>query len=118
MDFGLKGKPCIVTGGASGIGEAIVQDLVAEGAKVIASNDFCENACLVIGDNILTIQPHPEFTAEFISGLIKYRAPGLLPEQMIADVNRDIDKPLDDQGFANMMAAFFAKADAKKGNAA
>lgn len=35
MDFGLKGKPCIVTGGASGIGEAIVQDLVAEGAKVI-----------------------------------------------------------------------------------
>jgi NAD(P)-dependent dehydrogenase (short-subunit alcohol dehydrogenase family) len=35
MDFGLEGKPCIVTGGASGIGEAIVQDLVAEGAKVI-----------------------------------------------------------------------------------
>ena len=89
-----------------------------EGAEVIASNDFCENAGLVIGDNILTIQPHPEFTAEFISGLIKYRAPGLLPDQMIADVNRDMDKPLDDQGFASMMAAFFAKADAKKGNAA
>ncbi|CUH85787.1 type 1 glutamine amidotransferase [Thalassovita mediterranea] len=80
-----------------------------EGAEVYASTDFCANAGLVIDDQILTIQPHPEFTKFFINGLIRHRAPGVLPPQMIEDVSAAIDTPLDDQAFGQMMADFYRK---------
>lgn len=80
-----------------------------EGAKVIASNDFCANAGLAIGDRILTIQPHPEFTMQMIDGLIKYRAPGVLPPEIIDAVNDSLDAPLDDTEFGAMMARFYAE---------
>ncbi len=35
----------------------------ADGAKVLASSDFCENAVVQIGDHILTFQGHPEFVS-------------------------------------------------------
>jgi len=60
------------------------QDQVVElppDAQVIASNDFCENAALVIGDNVLTIQPHPEFGAAMIEGLLAHRA-GSVPDAL------------------------------------
>lgn len=37
MDFGLKGKTAIVTGGASGLGKAISEILAAEGANIVVS---------------------------------------------------------------------------------
>ena len=38
MSFDFSGKVAIVTGGASGIGEAIVQNLAASGAKVVVAD--------------------------------------------------------------------------------
>ena len=35
-------------------------------AKVLAENSFCKYAVLSYGDNILTTQPHPEFTLSLI----------------------------------------------------
>ncbi len=38
MDLGLSGKTAIVTGGASNIGKAIAEGLVAEGANVVIAD--------------------------------------------------------------------------------
>ena len=80
-----------------------------EGARVLASNDFCANAALAIGDTILTIQPHPEFGKPFIEGLITHRAPGVVPAEQIADARDRLDVPLDSTRFADRMAAFFKR---------
>lgn len=80
-----------------------------EGARVLASNDFCANAALAIGDTILTIQPHPEFGRPFIEGLITHRAPGVVPADQIADARDRLDMPLDSIRFADRMAAFFKR---------
>ena len=80
-----------------------------EGARVLASNDFCANAALAIGDTILTIQPHPEFGKPFIEGLITHRAPGVVPADQIADARDRLDVPLDSTRFADRMAAFFKR---------
>lgn len=42
-------------------------------AEIIASSDFCRFAGLRIGNHILTLQPHPEFTAEFLRALAAAR---------------------------------------------
>ncbi|MDP5336752.1 MAG: type 1 glutamine amidotransferase [Paracoccaceae bacterium] len=83
--------------------------VLPEGAKVLASNDFCANAALAIGDTILTIQPHPEFGKPFIEGLITHRAPGVVPADQIADARDRLDVPLDSTRFADRMAAFFKR---------
>lgn len=80
-----------------------------EGAKVLASNDFCANAALAIGDNILTIQPHPEFGKPLLDGLITHRAPGVVPADQIAAARDKLDAPLDSARFADRMAAFLKR---------
>ncbi len=83
--------------------------VLPEGAKVLASNDFCANAALAIGDTILTIQPHPEFGKPLIDGLLTHRAPGVVPANQIATVREKLDTPLDSSRFADRMAAFFKR---------
>lgn len=75
-----------------------------EGAEVIASSDFCENAALVIGDKIMTIQPHPEFTADLVAGLIKHRGPGNVPDPLLVRATQTLSAPTDNQRFATRMA--------------
>ena len=55
-----------------------------EGAKVIASNEFCANAALLYDDRALTVQAHPEFRPEFVDGLMKTRGKGVVPDDLIA----------------------------------
>jgi GMP synthase-like glutamine amidotransferase len=45
----------------------------AEGAEVLASSDFCENAVCQIGDHILTFQGHPEFLPGYSREIMEYR---------------------------------------------
>ena len=75
-----------------------------EGATVVGSNDFCANAALAIGDNILTIQPHPEFTAGFVAGLIDTRGRGNVPDVVLDDAKARLGGADDSQRFARMMA--------------
>jgi GMP synthase-like glutamine amidotransferase len=45
----------------------------AEGAEVLASSEFCENAVVQIGDHILTFQGHPEFVPGYSRAIMEYR---------------------------------------------
>ncbi|WP_372885527.1 type 1 glutamine amidotransferase [Shimia sp.] len=80
-----------------------------EGARVLASNDFCENAALLYGDQILTIQPHPEFGAAVIGGLINTRGKGVVPQDLLDRAVDDIHLPTASQTFADQIADFFKR---------
>ncbi|MFK7874674.1 MAG: type 1 glutamine amidotransferase [Paracoccaceae bacterium] len=78
-------------------------------ARLLASSDQCENALLAYGDHILTVQPHPEFSASYIAGLTTYRGTGLVPDDVLEaalDVN---DQPTDRLEFGAKMAEFFLR---------
>lgn len=84
-----------------------------EGAEVIASNDFCANAALAIGPSIFTIQPHPEFGAEAIEGLIKYRGDGVEQKDLLQKAKDNLDVITANEKIADRMAQIFAKAGEK-----
>ena len=78
-----------------------------EGTTVLASSPFCENAILAYGDRALTIQPHPEFTAAFIKGLIDTRGRGKVPDALLDAADAKIGVATDNERLANQMAEFF-----------
>lgn len=81
--------------------------VVPEGARVIASNDFCTNAALLYDDHALTLQAHPEFKPAFIDGLMKTRGKGLVPDPIMAAADKRLGIPIQDQAMAAQIAAFF-----------
>ena len=88
------------------------QDQVTQrpkGAKVLAGNDFCENAVMAYGDTIWTIQPHPEYGASFIDGLIRTRGRGLVPDAILDSAAATLAGPTNNSDIAAQMAAFFKK---------
>ncbi|MEL6685309.1 MAG: type 1 glutamine amidotransferase [Pseudomonadota bacterium] len=76
-------------------------------ATVYASNEFCENAALVYGKRAFTVQPHPEYGAGFIGGLVAYRGKGLVPDDQLARAKAGLDKPVDNPRIAAQIARFF-----------
>ena len=80
-----------------------------EGAEVIGSSDFCANAALMYGNSIYTIQPHPEFTSEMIDLLLRLRGKGVVPDDLIAEANAQLDAPIESTAIARRMADLFAK---------
>jgi len=60
----------------------------------LGSNAFTKNAVLAYGDHILTMQPHPEIEAGFMSYLLRLRGTHLSPEELeaaIAELGHDND---------------------------
>jgi hypothetical protein len=51
-----------------------------EGAETLGGNDFTRHAVLAYGDHILTMQPHPEIEAGFMSYLLRLRGTHLSEE--------------------------------------
>ncbi|WIY25378.1 type 1 glutamine amidotransferase [Parasedimentitalea psychrophila] len=80
-----------------------------EGARVVAGNDFCTNGILAYGDTIWTLQPHPEFSTEFVAALIEKRGRGVVPEAILDAANNGLDQPLDAAKIATFMADFLKK---------
>lgn len=79
-----------------------------ENATVIGSSDFCENAFLAYGDKALTIQPHPEFDADFLSDLLDVRGQ-VLPPDLREAAYAAANQPLTSLAFADEIAAFFRR---------
>lgn len=79
-----------------------------EGAETVGSSDFCKHAALVYGDQIWTIQPHPEFESAAIDGLIRLRGDAVATERLeqakslLAAGNNNPD-------IGQRMAAFYKK---------
>jgi len=103
-DYQIEGTPMAM--------HAWHQDQVVElpeGAQVIGQSDFCENAALMIGDSILTIQPHPEFTSHVLTTIIEQRGKGLVPDDQLTAARNSAETPTDASTFAARMAQHFKK---------
>ena len=80
---------------------------VPPAAKVVATNDFCENAALLYDDRMFTVQAHPEFPNSFVDGLMVTRGPGLVPDDLMAAARQRFADPLDSPTMADRIARFF-----------
>ncbi|RME17691.1 MAG: type 1 glutamine amidotransferase [Alphaproteobacteria bacterium] len=78
-----------------------------EGARVLARNPFCRNAALAIGDNVLTVQAHPEFGPDFMRALMAHRG-GAVPPEQLAEAERSLDQPNDSARVGRLLADFLA----------
>lgn len=76
-------------------------------AEPVASNEFCENAALVYGDRAFTVQAHPEFTDDFIDGLMRTRGKGLVPDEVMAAASGRLGQPNSSAAIADRIADFF-----------
>jgi GMP synthase (glutamine-hydrolysing) len=86
------------------------QDQVVQrppGATLCASSDFCENAALLYGDRIFTVQAHPEFHRDFAADIIEKRGRGLVPDPLLDAATARLDAPLDDARLAQAIGDFF-----------
>lgn len=80
-----------------------------EGARVLASNAFCENAVLAYGDSIWTVQPHPEYDADFIKGLIDHRGRGTVPDSQLDSALARLDTDTDSARILAHVVSFLKK---------
>ncbi len=83
-----------------------------EGARVLGTNAFCQNAMVAYGDTIWTVQAHPEYGDDFIQGLMQTRGKGVVPENLLQDAANRQDGPDSNGQIGRYMADFLKKARA------
>lgn len=91
------------------------QDQIVElpaDAEVIGQSDFCQYAMLSYDDRALTVQPHPEFSADFLSDLLAARR-DILPAEIAERAAASLDSTLSSALIADRFEAFF-KMDRKQ----
>ncbi len=77
------------------------------GARIHASSDFCPNAMMSLGENIFSLQGHPEHVRRFTADLIEMRRDLLGPE-LAARAAASLDRATDELVVANWITRFFA----------
>ncbi|WP_281855964.1 type 1 glutamine amidotransferase [Litoreibacter halocynthiae] len=85
------------------------QDQITElpaGAEVIGASAMCANAMLTYGDKALTVQPHPEFSPDFLADLLEARR-AVLPHHIAEVAMERIDEPLTSLDYAQQFEDFF-----------
>lgn len=86
-----------------------------EGARVIGSNAFCENAALLYDNRVLTIQPHPEFDSEILEKLIEVRGKGVVEPDRLAAAQSVQTAPHDSLRFIERIGGFFREGGESNG---
>lgn len=80
-----------------------------DGARVLGRSATCANAVLGYGDAIWTIQPHPEFSADFMDSCLRVFGPGEVPETLLAQAQDSLSTPIASAQIARHMAGFLKK---------
>ena len=75
-------------------------------ARVLAKSDFCEYAALAYKDRALTIQPHPEFSADYTKTLIDARRE-TLPSDIASSAQDTLTDNLSTRIIADQFETFF-----------
>lgn len=76
-----------------------------EGAEVYATNDFCPIAGFTLGEQIWTIQGHPEFAPEYSRALMNYRRE-IIGEETYQGGVASLHTPTDAKQLAQWMLDF------------
>jgi len=80
-----------------------------QGARVLASNDFCRNAVIAYGDHVLTVQAHPEFDGAIVERLIASRGRGLIDDNLLDAAGANLNRPDDSGDVARRLGDFLSR---------
>ena len=89
------------------------QDQVIEaptGARIYARSDFCENAGMLVGNRIMTIQGHPEFKVDYNRELLAFRRDSVEPETLVDCAIEELgqgEQNTDSERFGAWIGQFF-----------
>lgn len=75
-------------------------------ARIMASSAFCEVGVSMIGNNVLTLQAHPEATREFCGALYRWRRDIIGANQVDAAI-ASLDLTTSETAFADIVDRFF-----------
>ena len=82
-----------------------------EGARVVASSVFCENAALAYGDSILTVQPHPELDPLILGAFLQSKgSDSNVPADILERAEAELQLPTHEPTLAGMIAKHFRSA--------
>ncbi|MFD1217390.1 glutamine amidotransferase-related protein [Microbulbifer celer] len=77
--------------------------------KVIAGSDFCPYAMLQVGEHMLTMQAHPEFTKPYSKGLMELRQE-VFGEEMVEKGKASLQNDIHTRAVAQWMLSFLKNA--------
>ncbi len=102
-------------------GHAVHQDQIVTpppDATVIAGSDFCRYAALVYGDpenpDAISVQPHPEFSKEYVRDLIDGRLANVLPQERAASARQSLGAPVHNAQWGGWITRFLDIAEKKR----
>lgn len=80
-------------------------------ARRLGTSDFCENAALVYGSHIMTLQPHPEIQNPVLETYLAEVGPDpRFPQDQVEDAKTHLGKPGHEAHFAEKLAHFLKDA--------
>jgi GMP synthase-like glutamine amidotransferase len=78
-------------------------EALPEGAKRIATSDFCENAALWYPGFALTVQGHPEFSTPYVNVLLDLRRGSILSDEDVAQGKRNLKRQAKPKALADLI---------------